>query len=118
MTLQNKFHIDVQLHIPYMFYQLSYISNREKYNKLCNMCQVILPFKGGEGGEGVLSVSDILLLYLNLELLQQHGTPICHSQAALPCSPTRAFNPLPRNPTKTHVLTVTAFHFYKYSYHF
>jgi hypothetical protein len=63
-----------------------------------------------------------LLLYLNLDLLwpwlQQHGTPICYYQAALPCSPTRAFNPLPRNPAQTHVINLTAFHFYIYSYHF
>ena len=62
------------------------------------------------------SQSRILLLYLNLELLwpqvQQHGTLICHSQAAHPRSPTRAFNTLPRNPVQNHVLTLTAFNSY------
>jgi hypothetical protein len=52
--LYNSVHIDVVLRVPYMFYHLPYIPNREKYNKLCSVCQVMLPFKGGSG---VLSVS-------------------------------------------------------------
>ena len=32
-----------------MLYQLSYIPNREKYNELCKVCQVILPLVKGTG---------------------------------------------------------------------
>jgi len=50
--------------------------------------------------------------------LMYSPTYISHYQAALPRSPTRAFNLLPRNPAQTHVFILTAFHFYIYSYHF
>jgi hypothetical protein len=45
--LYNTVFTKMCCYIPYMFYQLLYIPNREKYNKLCSVCQVILPFKGG-----------------------------------------------------------------------
>jgi hypothetical protein len=32
-----------------MFYQLPYIPNREKYNRLCKECPVILPLVKGVG---------------------------------------------------------------------
>jgi hypothetical protein len=42
-----------------MMYQLPYNPNREKYNKLCKVCQVTLPLVSGVGA--TLPQSDISL---------------------------------------------------------
>ena len=54
-TLQHTSHINVELHVPQIFYQLPYVPNSEKYNKRCTVCHV-----GGVGA--TLHQSDISLL--------------------------------------------------------
>jgi len=72
--------------MPQMFYQLPYIPNREKYNKVCKMCQVILPLISG-----VLGLSASIRYFTAFKCwpwLLQNGTLIHHSQAAQPSWPT------------------------------
>jgi hypothetical protein len=45
-TVQYNFYIDVQLHVPQMFYQLPYIPNR-KIQNACKICQLLLPIVSG-----------------------------------------------------------------------
>jgi hypothetical protein len=65
----------VQLHIRQIFYQLPHIPNREKYNKLCSVCQVTLPCVGVDS------------LPLNMATAKWY-TLINHSSAAQPRWPT------------------------------
>jgi len=76
-TLQHTFHINVELHVPQIFYQLPYVPNSEKYNKRCTVCHV-----GGEGW-GPLCISQTSHCFQMLQpWLLQHGTLIYHSQPA------------------------------------
>jgi hypothetical protein len=70
-----------------------------------------------------LPLSDILLLYLKHQLLwpciQQHGTMIYHSQTAQPCCTTCLSSTLYIETLLTRMyFSVTAFHFYIFSYNF
>jgi len=43
LTVQHNFCMNVLLHVRQIFYQLPHIPDTQKYNKLCNVCQVTLP---------------------------------------------------------------------------
>jgi len=65
--VQHNLQIDMELHLPEIVYQLSYIPNREKYNKLYKVCQVILKHLVGQWSS--LPQSDISLLCLKIQIL-------------------------------------------------
>ena len=101
-TLQQNFHLDVELHVPQMFYQLPYIPNSEKYNK-CKVCQVTLPMVGGVGA--TLHQSDISLLSNAVAMVTSTwhtDIPLTNSTAILTYK--CIFNPLHRSPAQTNVL--------------
>ena len=110
-TAQHSFHIDEELLVPRMFYQLYYIPNGEKYNKLCKVCPVTLPLVGGVGG---ISASVIYLAAISkasnaVEMANwynQHSHPDLH-----------VFNLLFWSPAQIQVLEF-AFHFYIFGYNF
>jgi len=85
-----------------MFYQLSDIPNREKYNKLCKVCQVILPLVSGVV---VLSASVIYLTALSkVPNAVAMVTATWHTDTSLTTTSTAimnytsVFNPLLKSP--------------------
>jgi hypothetical protein len=116
-TAQHNFHIDEELHVPQMFYQLYYIPNREKYNKLCKVCPVMLPLVSGVVAS--LPQSYISPQYLKLQMLwkwllqqskliqyNQHSHPDLHI-----CLYLEAL-------LRPKYLSLTAFHSYIFGYSF
>ena len=102
-TIKHNFHTDMELHMPQTFYQVPYIPNREKYNKICKMCQVMLPLVSGVLGLSVSIRYDTAFKYW--PWLVQHGTLIYHSQVVQPSWPTSPSSTLYlRIPAQTHVL--------------
>ena len=91
--------------IPQMFCQLPSLANRQKYNKLHNVCQQIVAFVDGMGPSvSVRYLNTISKLWLPWPWLQQHATLLHHSQAAQPCWSTHVFNLLCKSPVQTYVL--------------
>jgi hypothetical protein len=66
-TVQHNFHTDMELHVTEIVYQLYCIPNREKYNKLYKVCQIILKLIS----EAVVlsAQSGISLLCLKIQML-------------------------------------------------
>jgi len=103
-----------------MLYQLSYIPNREKYNKLCKVCQVILSLVKGAV---VPSASNRYLTAMSKvqmwPWLQWHGTLTHLSQPAQPSWPICLSSTLYLEALlRPKYLSLTAFHFYFFDYNF
>ena len=86
--------------MPQMFYQLSNIPNREKYNKLCKVCQVILPLVKGVGS---LSAS---VRYLTTTSKASNDTDMAtairhNTTSTAILTYTSVLNPLLRSPAHT-----------------
>jgi len=99
---------------PKCFTNFNYIPNTEKYNKQCNVCQVILPLVNWGGG---LSLSHTFVVRSEAWTAVAMSTATWYTDIPLSTSTamltyTSVFNPLLRGPAKTHALPLTAFHFY------
>jgi hypothetical protein len=96
---------------PKKFYQLPYTPIREKYNKLCNMCQLILPLvdvMSSKAG-GPLRLTMTAHCYIrglnccpNGYSNQVHWLPLSSTKAMVTYK--SVFNPLLRRPAQTHAL--------------
>ena len=119
-TVQQNFHINEELHVPQMLYQLSYIPNREKYNELCKVCQVILPLVKGTGS---LSASvRYLTAVSNASNAADMATAARHTDTIQPAQPSwpkhLSLTLYLEAPLILKYLSLTAFHFYIFGYNF
>jgi hypothetical protein len=97
----------MELHVPKIVYQLSYIPNREKYNKLYKVCQVILKLVSGA------VVRSASVRYLTAISKDSNAVAMVtvkwHTDTPLTTSAdimtyTSVFNPLLRSPAQTQLL--------------